>query len=81
MTTTERVRRLGQRTWLGTLHAYLDAARRDLSYEGRRLLYRDLHKLPAKYESEDAARRRHRAGDRRRDSQLAQPRTVGPARP
>ena len=59
MTMIERVRRLGQRTWFGTIHAYIDAARRDLSYEGRRVLYHDLRALLARYEAEEA---RHEPG-------------------
>jgi hypothetical protein len=62
MTTTQRVRRLGQRTWLGTIHAYIDAARRDLNYGGRRLLYRDLRRLLARYEAQDARHERGRKG-------------------
>ncbi len=58
MTTTQRVRRIGQRTWLGTIHAYIDAARRELNYEGRRLLYRDLRALLVRYEAEDARHER-----------------------
>jgi hypothetical protein len=54
MATTQRVRRLGQRTWLGTIHVYIDAARRELNYGGRQLLYRDIRALLARYEAEEA---------------------------
>jgi hypothetical protein len=54
MTATQHVRRLGQRTWLGTIHVNMDAARRELNYGGRQLLYRDIRALLARYEAEEA---------------------------
>ena len=66
MTNTKGLRRLGQRTWRGTIHAYIDAARSELNYEGRRLLYRDLRLLLARYEAEEARHERGRGAIARR---------------
>ncbi len=54
MTKAQHLRRIDQRTWFGTVHAYVDAARRELNFDGRRVLYRKLRDLLAKYEADDA---------------------------
>jgi hypothetical protein len=58
MSKARPLQRLGQRTWFGTIHAYIDAARRELNHEGRRILYRDLRALITRYEAEEARHER-----------------------
>ncbi len=54
MTKAQHLRRLGQRTWFGTVRAYMDAARGELSFAGRRMLYQKVRELLARYEANDA---------------------------
>ena len=56
------LRPLNQMTWLGTIHAYIDAARRELNRDGRKTLYRDLRGLLGRLEA-DEDRHAARHGD------------------
>ncbi len=51
MTKAQDLRRIDQRIWFGTVHAYVDAARRELNFG---VLYRKLRELLARYEADDA---------------------------